>query len=136
MGIDDAMNDMANLIRVFDKYWLDIDKALCYSNRSHSVQDVMQRVAGGSAYLHELDNSIIITEIVEHPNHSVYHVFIACGDLDEVLDFVPIMEAEAKTFGCSYLSFTGRLGWHKVLKDKGWSTQLVTAYKEVQHGQD
>lgn len=119
------------LLRVLKKFRLDIEDALCYSYDSHSFNDVVEMLLSGEAHMHELPNSVIIAEVQQTPNHKVYNIFIAAGNLHEVLEAQNMLIEISKELGCKFMSFSGRLGWAKVLKNKGWSAQLITAYHEV-----
>ena len=127
----DSLQRIKSLIGALEKFELDIREALCYGTNSHTFDYVCARVLSGSADLYEFPNSVIIMEKSVYPNHSVYHGFIAAGDLQEILDAHPLIEEEAKKRGCEYLSIAGRKGWEKPMKKYGWKHSLTIMKKEL-----
>lgn len=119
------------LMRAMLKYKLDIEAALNYSNNSHSFDNIVDMVVTGTVHFYELKNSYILMEIQTFPNHKVYHVFLAGGEKEELLDVHPWMLENAKTLGCKFVSICGRLGWVKELKQHGWTYQYAILSKEV-----
>lgn len=130
----ELLHDAENFVGALEKFKVDIEKALCYSNNSHSFEDIVSGILDGTYHMHTLPNSVIIAEISVYPQHKVYNIVIAGGDLNEILNFQEPLLVAAKTFGCKYLAMTGRLGWMAPLRRQGWKAQTVTSYLEVNHG--
>lgn len=113
------------------KHRLDIEKALCYGRNSHNFEHVVDEVMKGRLHFYPLENSFIIMEVHVYPNYSVYHGFLAGGDLEEILNAHPMIMANAKQLGCVALSISGRRGWEKAMKAYGWKHDLSYMYKEL-----
>ena len=94
-----------------------IEDALEYAGGSHTLQDVMLAVAEGKAQFFPLDKSAIVTEIVDYPQKAMCRIWLAGGDLDELLEAEAAIAAWAKTLGCSGMEIIGRRGWSRQLKD-------------------
>lgn len=94
---------------------------------------VCARVLANDLDLYELDKSLLLCETFKHPaGFKTYHVFIACGDLREILEFqrFQLLE-EARLRGCVSVTFAGREGWRKVLETEGWKFIRITMTKDV-----
>ena len=113
------------------KFRLDIEAALEYGNNSHSFDHIVDEVMQGRLHLYPLKNSFIIMEVHKYPNFSVYHGFLAGGDLQEILDAHPMIIQNAKQLGCKGLSIAGRRGWEKAMKPHGWKHNLSYMYREI-----
>ena len=130
------LNRLRHTIDVLEKYSLDIKEALCYTHGAWDFDQVVAGILTAQLDLFALDNSILICQTVRNPNMIVYHVFIACGDLDEILEFsADQLHKEAALRGASVLSFEGRKGWKPKLTQLGWSNEMIVMYKEVDNGQ-
>jgi hypothetical protein len=94
-----------------------IEAALGYAHDSHSLADVRQSVDEGTAQFFPFEKSAIVTEIVDYPNRSVCRIWLAGGDMDELLEGEKIVSDWAKSLGCHGMEIIGRKGWQKVLKE-------------------
>ena len=61
------------------------------------------------------NNTAIVTEINIHPKQKSIHVFLAAGDMDEVIRILPYVEKHGKKEGCTQMTMAGRKGWEKVM---------------------
>ena len=133
----DCFTETENLIRVLRKFELDIRKALGYGGHTHSYEYVAAACIAGQFDIFILPNSVIIAELIEYPTQKVYHQFIACGDLDELLEAQNgLLIREAKLRGAKALTLAGRRGWLRTLEPHGWKSDLVLMRKELDYGQD
>ena len=111
-----------------------IQSALNKGGDTHNFQDVVDGVLSGHMQLWLNDNGCAVTELVVYPNKKVLHVFLAGGDKGQGIKQVTDMHDDAvewgKQQGCVGMTVTGRKGWKKVLKSKGWSEQFTTLLKE------
>lgn len=94
-----------------------IEDALEYAGGSHTLQDVMLAVAEGKAQFFPLDKSAIVTEIVDYPQKAMCRIWLAGGDLDELIDAEVALGAWAKTQGCDGMEIIGRRGWSRKLEN-------------------
>jgi len=110
---------------------VDIEKALEYANKSHSFDDIVDMVVTGAVHYYALENSFVIMEVHNFPNHSNYHTFLAGGDMTEILDVNDWMLDNARALGCKYVTVTGRKGWERQLKKYGWDYRYTVMAKAV-----
>ena len=111
------------------KKW--IEDALEYSGGTHDFKDIVDGVISGNMHLWSGDNSCTVTLFTVYPKKTLLHVFLAGGDLDEILEIEKSMVDFAKQNGCDGLTLSGRVGWKKVLRDIGWNEQFLTLKKEI-----
>lgn len=110
-----------------------IESALAYSGGTHTFDDVAQMVIEGKAQIWPAQRGVAITEIIEYPRKRVLHVFLAAGELDQLLDMIQSAEDWGRTQGCTSLTMSGRFGWQRVLDKHGFKPVLVTMEREF-HG--
>ena len=76
----------------------------------------------------------IVTEIVIYPRKKVLNIFLAGGELDQILDMDHDVKNWAKEHGCTAATMSGRIGWKKPLKPLNWKMQHVSFLKEFEDG--
>lgn len=120
-----------DLRREFDrcKGWL--EDALLYASGTHDIEDVWQGIEEGRFLFWPGKNSAVVTEIYVYPKKKVFHIFLAGGDLEELLEMWDSIEIYAKVVGCSSLSVSGRKGWVRVLESRGAKHLCTTVAKEL-----
>lgn len=108
-----------------------IEKALAHGEGSHTFDDVVARVMRGELHFFTFDGCCLFMQVVQYPQFKNYHCFVAVGD-QESLDAAGVhMQNLAREYGCKYLSISGRVGWERRLRTRGWVHVLSTLYKEV-----
>ena len=93
-----------------------IEDALDYAGGSHTIDDVWQFIQEGKAQFFPLDKSAIVTEIVDYPQKAMCRIWLAGGDLDELVEAEVALSAWAKTQGCDGMEIIGRRGWSRKLE--------------------
>jgi len=101
-------------------------KALRLAGDTHSLEDVVDALNKGRMQAFWSDNAAVITQIVQHPRKKELNVFLAFGDLDEVMAMQPEVSEFGRQHGCDFMVMSGRLGWQKVLPNHGWMRVGVT----------
>lgn len=84
-----------------------------------------------------VDNRIItacvVSEIQEYPRYRVFNLIAMAGDgMDKW--FTPafdVLEAYGKHHGCKYLSGSGRKGWVRQCRNRGYNEAFVVTRKEL-----
>lgn len=78
-------------------------------------------------------NSVLITEVVDHPRKKVLHFFLAAGNLRELNAMYPGVERWGKEQGCTAATLSGRKGWERVPASNraGWQVKQVLMQKEL-----
>jgi hypothetical protein len=108
-----------------------IAEALKYSGGTHTPTDVVESILKGHMQLWPGKQACAVTEIVVYPNKKVLHVFLAAGDMDNIVDMQKSAEIWAKSQNCQAMTIAGRKGWSRVLKDHGYQEKFVTLAKEL-----
>ena len=92
----------------FEKNRKYIADALEYSGGTHSIDDVYLACAVGEAQLHPLE------------------IWLAGGDLDELVEAEKSIAVWAKDQGCDAMEINGRKGWQRQLKDYTATSVVLT----------
>ena len=108
-----------------------IEAALEYSGGTHTFDDVVDGVTSGRMQLWPAPRGCATTEIVLYPRKKVLHVFLAGGDMDQILDMIDSAAAWGRTQDCTALTLAGRLGWQRVLDKHGFTPVLVTMERNI-----
>ena len=94
-----------------------IADALEYAGGSHTVEDVAVAVATGKAVFFPLIKSCMIVEIIDYPKKAMCRIWLAGGDLDELMQAEGSVCEWAKQNGCAGMEIVGRKGWSRKLTD-------------------
>jgi len=108
-----------------------IEDALEYAKGTHTLDDIWNGVVRGDFQFWPGDKSAIITEIQIYPQTKVMHIFLAGGDLEELLQMEKSVRAYAQTIGCNSMSISGRRGWLRIFERDGWKEVCTTIAKEL-----
>lgn len=119
------------------QYREQIEAALVYSGHSHTFADVAEMVAANRAQFWAGPASVIVTQVVQEPQHKVLHFFLAGGNLAELEQMTPFVEAWGKEQGCVRASLIGRKGWDRTfLSRQGWHNGMVVLEKDLNNGEE
>ena len=122
------------MIPVYEQFHLRrkyIEDALEYTKGTHTLDDIWNGVVRGDFQFWPGDKSAIITEIQIYPQTKVMHIFLAGGDLEELLQMEKSVRAYAQTIGCNSMSISGRRGWLRIFERDGWKEVCTTIAKEL-----
>ena len=123
------MNDIFEQLHRARQY---IEDALKYSGGTHTFNDIASGILTNRYQLWPNKNSAVVTEVVVYPQLKDLHYFLAGGNLDELKQMRPVIEAWGKSVGCSRVSLAGRKGWAKTfLKDEGYEPKWFILAKEL-----
>lgn len=110
------------------KGWL--EAALEYSGGTHTYEDVINGVVAGRMQLWPAERGCAVTEIVIYPRKRVLHVFLAGGEMDQILDMINSAVEWGKGQGCTGMTVAGRPGWARVLGKYGYKPVMTVLEKE------
>jgi len=111
-----------------------IEAALVHCNGTHEWDDIVAGIASSKMQLWAAPRGCIVTEIVVYPRKKVINIFLAGGELDQIMDMEHDIGQWAKSHGCTGGMMTGRLGWKKPLTENGLKLQHVHFHKEIENG--
>ena len=107
-----------------------IEAALEKSGGLNTWDQVAAGINSGMMQLWPAERGCIVTEIVVYHDRKALHVFLAGGELDEILQMTENVKEWAQQQGCSFATFDGRFGWQKPLERIGWKSHSVTMHLE------
>lgn len=94
-----------------------------------SLGAVEREIREHRAVFWPLEKSAVVTQVHAHPNGRVLRIWLAGGDLDELLHFFPAVDEYAREQGCVQVEIEGRPGWERVLP--GYEKRWVVLVKEL-----
>lgn len=109
----------------------DLQEALHRGGDEHSLQDVADMITEGDAQLWTTPNAIIITEVLDQPQHRILHFWLAAGVLPDVVALSRQVMDWGREQGCTRSTLHGRRGWLRALRDEGWQAQGVIMGREL-----
>lgn len=107
-----------------------IEAALEHGDGGFSFEDIVQAVEDGVFQFWPGVDSVILTEIIEHPRRRVVNIVAAGGNLREIEAMIPQLHQWAKTHGCVEAVFVGRKGWERTfLTRTGWTKDDAVIFR-------
>lgn len=105
-----------------------IEAALEYDSNGHTIEDVERSIAEGRSVLLSGENSAIVFDVSDV---RLLHVRLAGGTLGD-LRVAGIQQVEdlAKEYRCDSVVVSGRSGWARVLRERGYQMVLVKDIKD------
>lgn len=116
---------------MIEQYRALIDRALAYSGGTHTFEDVAELIVSGKAQLWPAQRGVAVTEIVEYPRKRVLHIFLAAGEMGQLLDMIDAAADWGRSQGATSLTMSGRLGWLRVLDKHGFTPLNVTMERNI-----
>ena len=122
----------------FNQFWETVTpivtRALEYQD-THPADDIKEAIKNKNAQLWTGKRSVIVTEINGYPQSKKCRIWLAAGDMDELVDeMLPDVEEWSKNEGCSSVIIAGRKGWARVLADKNYKQNYVTLERKLSDG--
>lgn len=110
--------------------WL--QAALDAGGNTHTLEDVWRSVREGRMQFWPAERAAAVTEIVVYPRLKTLHIFLAGGDMDQIVDMDASATEFARLNGCAKVTIAGRKGWARVLRDNGYAEGLTVLGKEIE----
>ncbi|MDD9727228.1 hypothetical protein PVV74_17340 [Roseovarius sp. SK2] len=98
---------------------------------THDIEDIERAVASGHMQLWLGERGALVTEIQSYPKLKALHIFLAGGEMDQCLDFLPSIYVWAEMQGCGQVTLSGRTGWKRVLADDGWTQASIVMSRDI-----
>tara|TARA_B100000287_G_C20654348_1_gene788023 strand:+ start:1487 stop:1870 length:384 start_codon:yes stop_codon:yes gene_type:complete len=95
-------------------------------HKTHSIIDIFGMLVNGTAFLVALKNSAGVLEIVEYPKYKSCRIWLAGGNMEEMINIYPEIQKWAKYRQCKKIEIIGRKGWEKVFKDHKKEAVVLT----------
>lgn len=108
----------------------EVNAALAFSGNTHYITDVLDGMQDGSFQAWYNTKAVLFTELLVFPRAKAINFFLAAGNKEELIKFIPRVLDYGFKEGCdrAYIQ-GGRRGWVKELEKLGWleaSTGMVT----------
>ena len=105
-----------NNIEHFERVWPWLAAALEHAGKTHRKEDLRRCIEEGVCQLHPLRNGAMVTTIQVHPLWSQGCQLVASrGNLQEIVEVMPLLEVWLRSEGCTRAVVSGRQGWLKRL---------------------
>lgn len=114
-----------------DRHRDEIERTLEYTPGTHNFDVLVDMIMQGQLTFWDLPNGFFLTEVQLYPLARHFHVFMAGGELQALIDLHDDMLMLASALGCSRATIAGREGWGRVFRDRGWKKNLTVISKEI-----
>lgn len=103
-----------------------IQEALNLAGNTYTIEDLLDGTQSGELQVWYNGKAILFTEILVFPRAKALNFFIAAGDKDTLISFIPQVLDYGYSQGCdrAYIA-GGRRGWVKELSKLGWGESGV-----------
>lgn len=109
-----------------------IEAALARGPGLETIDDVERYLSEGSYQLLASPNSAVVIELSQYARRKVLTVIHGGGDLEELEDVVePALCSIARVNGCTAVMLTGRQGWIREGRKKGYDLAFVVMMKDL-----
>lgn len=123
------MPEWAVKFKECEKY---IRDALEYCNGTHELQDVADQISKGELQLWPARETALVSQLINYPKRKSIHIFLAGGNIDELINMEESVFSWARSQGCDMLTFSGRLGWSRSkLKNRGYKPDHMMILKDL-----
>lgn len=119
---------------MFEHYVRDVEAALARSGGDWTAQRVLEEVTSHRAQFWPGQRSCAVTQVHEYGDRSALRIWLAAGDMDELLVMLESAEAWALNQGWDEIEVEGRKGWKRVLTPFGFREIDGVLRKELYHG--
>jgi hypothetical protein len=103
-----------------------IEAALKYGGNTHTFEDVRDMILAGTAQIWPAPRGCAVSEVITYPRKRVLNVWLAAGEMDQIIDMIDSAIAWGKSQGCDAMTLSGRVGWQKVLAKHGFKPTMMT----------
>lgn len=109
-----------------------LEAALAHAGGTHGLSHIAAMVEAGEAQAWCGDQSIMITVIQDDPNERRLVIWLAGGDLRELVERLrPAAERWGRLNACRRVFIIGRPGWERVLANRGYAPLARITAKEL-----
>jgi hypothetical protein len=111
-----------------------LKKALVRGGETHDWVDIKTGLYEGIYQIFWNEGAAAVTEIVQAPRKKYLNVFLAAGNLNDVVRLHDQVVKFADEMGCDFIKATARKGWKKFESDMGWKSHHVTYVRKIKNG--
>ena len=81
----------------------------------YSLEDVWHEIEQDRAQFWPLPYGAVVTQVLEYPRRRVFRIWLAGGELDQLMYALEHAEEYARHRECDAIEIDGRKGWARVL---------------------
>lgn len=97
-----------------------------------TLESLEEKIAKKQAFFFPGREAAMVAEIVGYPGGvRVFQVLWACGNVPELLQMAPGVEAMGRMMGCQEMLIEGQAAWKKLLEPLGYRLFSVTLRKAL-----
>jgi hypothetical protein len=97
-----------------------LNQALTDAGGTATLDDLIVQAREGRVRIFHRAHSLAITEILGFPQKNVLNVIACGGQLPEILEMEPEIEAFAREHDCAFMVTHGRSAWGRIGRKTGW----------------
>jgi len=114
-----------------DDVWHWLKPALDLAHGTHEQRDIFDGLVCGEFQLFKGSKSAALTEVIKYPRLRSVRVFIAGGDLEELVSIEEEITSWAREINAQRVEICGRRGWLRALTDYEESSTVMS--KDIDH---
>ena len=108
-----------------------ITEALLRAGDLLTIDDLRQLALAGRVQWWGDRRAAVGTEVMTYPRRRILNVFMAAGELREILAMQKELDDFAASQGCSHMAAHGRPAWGVVGRPLGWLPHSIQFVREV-----
>jgi hypothetical protein len=97
----------------------------------HTIEEVARDIANQTVQFWPGKACAVVTRVHSFPTGKACQVWLAGGDMAELLALQPGLEAWARLMGCTEALIEGRRGWERAMKPHGYELLAVCLRKTL-----
>lgn len=103
--------------------------------RTTTLGDVFAMIQQHKAQLHPFPRCAFVTMLEEHPAVGLKSVscWAGGGNMAEMLEVTPTIEAWARSQQCTHAFISGRQGWKRALASQGYVVDRIILVKDLRN---
>jgi len=108
-----------------------LERALAIAGNTHTLADIKDALDRREMQAWVKGDSFAITSVHQAPRKKILNVFLAVGELEDVLSLEPQIEDFARSEGCDFIEAIARPGWRRSAARRGWKSKQEIYRKEL-----
>ena len=97
----------------------------------YDLHEMLREVLTGESVIWVGKNSFAIGAPLDYHNARVFLMECTAGDVEEIMEAMPIIEADIKAWGFNDIEVCGRYGWKKKMQPYGFKLDRVILKKTI-----
>jgi len=94
----------------------------------YTVEDILQLIQEGKMQSFAKGDTWVVTQVNEFPRKKVLDIVFVVGDMEDLHELEPQLEAFKQEIGAEMMTSMGRMGWLRKAF-KGWEARSINFVK-------